>query len=70
MQKGNAPFISQLNDDEHKKNLLNRKNVLRTIDKMLWDSDWLKKIYPERFDNYYHKEDLQDDQYDTALYNK
>ena len=70
MQKGNAPFISQLNDDEHKKNLLNRKNVLRTIDKMLWDSDWLKKIYPERFDNYYYKEDLQDDQYDTALYNK
>jgi len=36
----------------------------------LWDSDWLKKIYPERFDNYYHKEDLQDDQYDPALYNK
>lgn len=38
--------------------------------KKLWDSDWLKKIYPERFDNYYYKEDLQDDQYDTALYNK
>ena len=38
--------------------------------KKLWDSDWLKKIYLERFDNYYYKEDLQDDQYDTALYNK
>jgi|TARA_B110000503_G_scaffold77903_1_gene119916 hypothetical protein len=38
--------------------------------KKLWDSHWLKKIYPERFDNYYYKEDLQDDQYDTALYNK
>ena len=38
--------------------------------KKLWDSHWLKKIYSERFDNYYYKEDLQDDQYDTALYNK
>ena len=27
--------------------------------KKLWDSHWLKKIYPERFDNYYYKEDLR-----------
>ena len=70
MQKGNAPFINLLNNDEHKKDLLIRKNAQRTIDKNLWDNYWLRKKYPERFDNYYHKEDLQDDQYDPALYNK
>jgi hypothetical protein len=36
----------------------------------LWDSDWLKIKYPDRFDNYYYGEDLQEDQYDHALYNK
>ena len=36
----------------------------------LWDLDWLKIKYPDRFDNYYYREDLQEDQYDPALYNK
>ena len=29
MQKGNAPFINLLNNDEHKKDLLIRKNAQR-----------------------------------------
>ena len=33
----------------------------------LWDSDWLREKYPKRFDEYYFREDLQDDQYDPAL---
>ena len=36
----------------------------------MWDSDWLRKRYPERFDEYYLRKDLHDDQYDIALYNK
>jgi hypothetical protein len=36
----------------------------------LWDSNWLREKYPSRFDNYYYREDLQEDQYDPALYNK
>ncbi|MDC0001506.1 hypothetical protein OAD81_04565 [Flavobacteriaceae bacterium] len=68
MQKGNAPFINLLNNDEHKKDLLIRKNAQRTIDENLWDYYWLRKKYPARFDNWYDKWELAEEQFDPALF--
>ena len=35
----------------------------------LWDSSWLRKKYPDRFDNYYQRSDIGEDAlYDPALY--
>ena len=35
----------------------------------LWDSSWLRKKYPERFDNEYQRSEIGDDAiYDPALY--
>lgn len=38
-------------------------------DNDLWDSSWLRKKYPDRFDNYYQRSEIGDDAiYDPALY--
>ncbi|MGC6421862.1 MAG: hypothetical protein ACON43_03535 [Flavobacteriaceae bacterium] len=34
----------------------------------IWDSDWLMKKYPSRFEMGYLREQLEGDQYDPALY--
>tara|TARA_B100000780_G_C21075189_1_gene432804 strand:+ start:469 stop:639 length:171 start_codon:yes stop_codon:yes gene_type:complete len=35
----------------------------------LWDSSWLRKKYPDRFDNEYQRSEIGDDAiYDPALY--
>ena len=39
-----------------------------TVKKGLWDSDWLMKKYPSRFQKGYLREQLLEDQYDPALY--
>lgn len=59
---------SLLDQDERKKDLLMRKKAQQTIDEELWDSTWLRKRYPNRFDELYEKWELADDQYDPALF--
>ena len=39
-----------------------------TVKKGLWDSDWLEKKYPSRFQKGYERVQLLEDQYDPALY--
>jgi hypothetical protein len=39
-----------------------------TVKKGFWDSDWLAKKYPSRFQKGYLREQLLEDQYDPALY--
>ena len=48
--------------------LLNKRNMQKGITKVVrWEDD-LKKQYPERFGRKWQRSELEDDQYDPALY--
>lgn len=68
MQKVNTPLVIHMDEEAIKKDILMRKRAKRTIDENLWDTNWLRKKYPERFDTYYDKWELGEEQFDPALY--
>ena len=69
MLKGKKAFIINLSDEAKKKEAILYKRAKRTIAENLWDTSWLRKKYPERFDNWYERWEIGDDAiYDPALY--
>ena len=69
MQKGITPFVILDEEAEAiKKDKLMRKRAKRTIDENLWDTDWLRRKYPDRFESYFDKWELGDEQFDPALF--
>tara|TARA_A100001015_G_C15027658_1_gene731399 strand:- start:2694 stop:2927 length:234 start_codon:yes stop_codon:yes gene_type:complete len=68
MAKGNTKCVIHLDDKLKNKNESIHKRAKRTIKENLWDSSWLVKKYPNRFDGLYEKWELGDDVYDPALF--
>lgn len=68
MQKGNTPLVIDMDEEAIKKDIQMRKRAKRTIDDNLWDTAWLRKKYPERFDVYFDKWELGEEQFDPALH--
>lgn len=68
MQKGNTHLVIDIDEEAIKKDIQMRKRAKRTIDNNLWDTNWLREIYPERFDTYFDKWELGEEQFDPALH--
>lgn len=68
MQKGNTPLVIDMDEEAIKKDVQMRKRAKRTIDNNLWDTNWLRGKYPERFDSYFDKWELGEEQFDPALH--
>ena len=68
MQKGNTPLVIDMDEEAIKKDVQMRKRAKRTIDNNLWDTNWLREKYPERFDSYFDKWELGEEQFDPALH--
>lgn len=65
--EGNTMYVD-IEKEQQKKDLLMRKRAKRTIDDNLWDSVWLSKLYPSRYNDFYEKWELGIDQFDPALF--
>ena len=68
MQNRNTKFVIKQDEANMQKDAKMRQMANKTIKEDLWDSHWLMKKYPNRFNADYEKEDLGGDIYDPALF--